>query len=55
MGLDKFIAETMEILKTEPGATEICVERVKPLRFAVESGRYDAVFQSFNDALAHRH
>jgi uncharacterized oxidoreductase len=33
MPLKDFIAETMNILKTSPDATEICVERVKPLRF----------------------
>jgi uncharacterized oxidoreductase len=34
MPLDAFITETMKILKKSPHATEICVERVKPLRFA---------------------
>src|SRR5208283_2858369 len=42
--LGEFIAEVMEILKTQPAVTEICVERVKGLRFAAESGKYDAVF-----------
>ena len=51
MPLDKFIAEVMEILKTQPAATEICVESVKPLRLAAESGRYDAVFQRLNEAM----
>ncbi len=55
MPLDKFIAETMEILKTQPTATEICVETVKPLRFAVESGHFDALFQGRNDAMAAAH
>ena len=48
---DKFIAEAMEILKTQPAATEICVENVKRLRFAAESGHYDSVFQGLNDAI----
>jgi uncharacterized oxidoreductase len=52
MPLDKFIAEVMEILKTQPSAAEICVETVKPLRFAVENGHYDAVFQGLNAAMA---
>jgi|SRR5665213_625111 len=52
MPLDKFIAEVMEILKTQPAVAEICVERVKPLRFAAESGHYDSVFQGLNDAVA---
>ena len=50
MPLEKFIAEVMEILKTQPAAAEICVENVKPLRFAAESGRYDSVFQGLNKA-----
>jgi len=50
MPLEKFIAETMEILKTQPTPIEICVETVKPLRFAVESGHYDAVFAGLNAA-----
>jgi uncharacterized oxidoreductase len=52
MPLDKFIAEVMEILKIQPSAAEICVETVKPLRFAVENGHYDAVFQGVNAAMA---
>jgi uncharacterized oxidoreductase len=51
MPLDKFIAETMEILRSQPSATEICVENVKRLRFAAESGHYDAVFTGLNDAM----
>jgi uncharacterized oxidoreductase len=52
MPLGEFIAEAMEILETQPTATEICVERVKPLRFAAESGHYDSVFQGLNEAMA---
>jgi uncharacterized oxidoreductase len=51
MPLDAYIAEVMEILKTQPGAAEICVERVKSLRFAAESGKYSAVFQGLNEAM----
>jgi uncharacterized oxidoreductase len=51
MPLKDFIAETMNLLKTLPGATEICVERVKPLRFAEANGGYDAFFEKFNDAM----
>ncbi len=51
MPLDRYIAEVMEILKTQPAVTEICVESVKPLRLAAESGRYDAVFQRLNEAM----
>lgn len=52
MPLAEFIAEVMEILKNAPEAKEICVERVKPLRFAEANGGYDAFFQQFNDAMS---
>jgi uncharacterized oxidoreductase len=52
MPLKDFIVESMNILKTSPGASEICVERVKPLRFAEANGGYDAFFKNFNDAVA---
>ena len=52
MPLEDFITETMSILKNSPDATEICVERVYPLRFAEKSGGYDTFFKSFNDAMA---
>ena len=46
MPLDQFIAEVMEILKTQPAVTEICVDKVKRLRFAAEGGHYDSVFRA---------
>jgi uncharacterized oxidoreductase len=52
MPLNKFIAEAMDILKNQPAAVEICVENVKPLRFAAESGHYDAVLRGLNEAWA---
>ena len=54
MPLKDYIAEVMSILKTQPTPTEICVEKVKPLRFAAESGHYDAVFNGLNQAMAAR-
>ncbi len=48
MPLSKFIAEVMEILKTQPTPPEICVENVKLLRFAAESGNLDAIFARLN-------
>jgi uncharacterized oxidoreductase len=50
MPLNQFIAEVMQILKTQPTPSEICVENVKGLRFAAKSGRYDAVFAGLNAA-----
>jgi uncharacterized oxidoreductase len=52
MPLKDFISETMNILKNSPDATEICVERVKPLRLAEANGGYDAFFRKFNDTMA---
>lgn len=52
MPLKDYIAETMRILETSPEATEICVERVKPLRFAEANGGYDGFYKTFNDAAA---
>ena len=52
MPLGEFIAETMSILENSPDTTEICVERVKPLRFAEENGGYDEFFNSFNNRFA---
>ena len=50
MPLGKFIAEVMEILKTQPTPAEICVVNVKTLRFSAESGKFDAIFQGLNAA-----
>ena len=52
MPLKDFIAEVMHILTTTPDATEILVERVKPLRQAEASGSYDGFYKTFNDAMA---
>jgi len=51
MPLTDFISETMAIFKNSPEATEICVERVKPLRFAEKGGNYAAFFKTFNDTM----
>ncbi len=48
MPLDRFIAEVMEILKTQPTPPEICVENVKTLRFAAETGNFDTIFRRMN-------
>ena len=52
MPLKDFIDEVMNILETSPDAVEICVERVKQLRFAEKNGTYDAIFGQFNNPLA---
>ena len=55
MPLGAFIAEVMKILKTQPTPTEICVENVKSLRFAAESGKFGAIFEGLNAAMADVH
>lgn len=54
MPLEEFISEVMEILKSNPEATEILVKRVEPLRFAASGGieNYGKVFKGLN-AMAH--
>jgi len=54
MALGQFISEAMDILKTQPNATEILVEGVHPLRFAASEGpsRYAALFQAMNDRVS---
>jgi uncharacterized oxidoreductase len=52
MPLADYIAEVMEILQTQPDATEVCVGRAMGLRSAERSGNYDAVFNGLNQAMA---
>lgn len=52
MPLDEYIAETMQLLRTQPDAKEILVERVKPLRFAERNGTYDELYEQFNAAMS---
>ncbi len=55
MPLHKFIAEVMEILKQQPTPPEICVENVKRLRFAAESGNFNQIFNGLNAAMSDPH
>ena len=48
MPLKDFIAESLGILANSPHAEEVCVERVKVLRFAERSGNYDAILTRLN-------
>jgi uncharacterized oxidoreductase len=54
MPLNDFIAESMQILESQPGVAEVIVENAKPQRFAAEGGieAYNAVVNGFNDAVA---
>jgi uncharacterized oxidoreductase len=55
MPLHQFIAEVMEILKQQPTPPEICVENVKRLRFAAESGKFDQIFNGLNASMTDIH
>lgn len=46
--LADFTREVMDLLNTRPDAPEVLVERVKPLRTAEASGRFDQVFAMVN-------
>jgi short-subunit dehydrogenase involved in D-alanine esterification of teichoic acids len=48
MPLDEFTAEVMDLLKTQPDAREIQVERVKFLRYGEARGDYDQVVATLN-------
>lgn len=52
MPLRDFIAEAMQLFKTQPDAAEILVERVKAQRTAEASGAYDAFFKMMNERVA---
>jgi len=48
MPLKEYIAEVMGIFESQPGAEEVCVERVKLLRNAEAEGRFGQTFQMLN-------
>jgi uncharacterized oxidoreductase len=45
MSVEDFIAETMQLLKTQPTPAEVNVEKVKFLRFAEATGNFDKALQ----------
>lgn len=55
MPLADFVMEVMQILRIQPTPPEILVERVKPLRFAEASGKFDAIFTGLNEAMPAPH
>ncbi|WP_105432694.1 SDR family oxidoreductase [Neorhizobium sp. T6_25] len=48
MPLADFISEVMDILTRQPDVEEVVVERCKPLRYAIENGNFDAMFNGIN-------
>ncbi|MBY8880289.1 SDR family oxidoreductase [Actinacidiphila acidipaludis] len=53
MPLEDFIAETVELLASQPDAKEIQVERVKFLRYSEVRGDYDGTVATLNHADPH--
>ncbi|NJP31990.1 SDR family oxidoreductase [Micromonospora thermarum] len=53
MPLDEFVAEVVELIASQPDATEIQVERVKFLRYGEARGDYDEVVATLNAADPH--
>lgn len=48
MPLDDFITETISLLRSQPKAREVLVERVKFLRFAEANGSYNQTYNMLN-------
>ncbi|MBA8817016.1 short-subunit dehydrogenase involved in D-alanine esterification of teichoic acids [Microbacterium halimionae] len=53
MPLDDFVSEVVELIKSEPTATEIQVENVKFLRYGEARGNYDEVVRALNQLDPH--
>lgn len=54
MPLADYLNQTMQIFTTQPNATEIVVERARPIRLAQQEGAetYNTFFEQFNDAMS---
>ncbi|MHC1550726.1 SDR family oxidoreductase [Phyllobacterium sp. K27] len=50
MPLTDFVAEAVDLLCAKPTPTEVLVQRVRPQRFAEQSGDFDKVFAMINHA-----
>lgn len=55
MPLDDFVAEVLELIETQPDATEIQVENVKFLRYGEARGDYRQVVATLNAVDPHGH
>jgi uncharacterized oxidoreductase len=51
MPLAEFIAEAVTIVRSDPTAIDIVVDRCKPLRFTTASGMFDTAFKRLNEAM----
>ena len=52
MPLEDFIQETMKLVETQPTPPELCVEQVKPLRFAEANGTHADMFRMLGRAFS---
>jgi uncharacterized oxidoreductase len=57
MPLKEYTEEVIQLLKEQPQATEILVNRVRELRFSAVGGveKYEVLFQKYNDMMADAH
>jgi uncharacterized oxidoreductase len=53
MPLDQFVAEVLQLIESQPDATEIQVENVKFLRYGEARGDYDTVVATLNQLDPH--
>ncbi|WP_244639304.1 SDR family oxidoreductase [Aureimonas endophytica] len=51
MPLDRYLAETFELLERQPEAGEIVIENVKPQRYAEARGEYETLLVKRNEML----
>ena len=51
MPLADYLHDTFAFLRENPEAGEVVIDRVKPLRFAAESGSYAGFFTTFNERM----
>ena len=51
MPLADYLRETFAFLRDHPDAPEVIIDRVKPLRFAAQSGDYEGFFKTFNERM----
>ena len=53
MPLDDYVTEVLHLLETRPDATELLVERVKPLRYSEVRGAYAETVAMLNGSDPH--
>lgn len=51
MPLEDYLRETFAVLRDQPDAEEVIIDRVKPLRFAAKGDDYTGFFNTFNERM----